>query len=58
MRVICYPPFAQSDPTGRNNNYFVDVTGVYPLQDGWRESYVNAPLTIGPVIAAGRSSCQ
>jgi hypothetical protein len=57
VRVICYPPFAETDPTGRNNNYFVDVTGAYPLQPGWRETIVFAPVSLGPVIDAGRSGC-
>lgn|GEM_PF-1053400 len=57
VRVICFPPFAETDPTGRNNNYFVDVTGTYPLQPGWRETIVFAPVSIGPVIDAGRSGC-
>ncbi len=56
-RVICYPPFAQTDPTGKNNNYFVDVTGEYPLQPGWRETTIYAPTSIGPVLEAGRNSC-
>jgi len=57
VRIICYPPFAEADPTGKNDNYFVDVTGAYPLQDGWRETTVFAPVSIGPVIAAGRNGC-
>jgi cytoskeleton protein RodZ len=57
VRVICYPPFAENDPTGKNNNYFVDVSGAYPLQPGWRETTVYAPVSIGPVIEAGRNSC-
>ncbi len=57
VRVICFPPFAEADPTGKNNNYFVDVTGAYPLQAGWRETTVYAPVSIGPVIEAGRNSC-
>lgn len=57
VRVICFPPFAETDPTGKNNNYFVDVTGSYPLQTGWRETTVYAPVSIGPVIEAGRNSC-
>ena len=57
VRVVCYPPFAEADPTGKNNNYFVDVTGAYPLQSGWREVTIYAPVSIGPVIEAGRNGC-
>lgn len=57
VRVICFPPFAETAPSGRNDNYFVDVTGVYPLQPGWREIYVEAPTSLGPVIDAGRRGC-
>lgn len=57
VRILCFPPFAETDPQGRNDNYFVDVTGVYPIQPGWREIYVEAPTSLGPVINAGRSGC-
>jgi len=57
VRVVCFPPFAETDPTGKNNNYFVDVTGDYPLQPGWRETFVYAPVSVGPVIEAGRNGC-
>jgi cytoskeleton protein RodZ len=54
VRVICFPPFPEP---GKNDNYFVDTTGQYPLQPGWREIFVNAPTSIGPVIEAGRDGC-
>lgn len=57
VRIICFPPFAETAPSGRNDNYFVDVTGAYPLQPGWREIYVDAPTSLGPVIDAGRRGC-
>ena len=53
-RVICFPPFPDAN---KNDNYFVDVTGEYPLQAGWREVFVNAPTSIGPVLEAGRGGC-
>ena len=58
MRVICFPPFGADDPQGFNDNWFVDVSGAYPLQAGWREVTVFAPTSIGPVIKAGQYGCQ
>lgn len=58
VRVICFPPFAETDPTGKNDNYFVDTSGAYPLQSGWREVTVFAPVSLGPVIEAGRGGCR
>ncbi len=58
VRIICFPPFAETAPSGRNDNYFVDVTKAYPLQPGWREIYVEAPTSLGPVIDAGRRGCN
>ncbi|MEO8538984.1 MAG: helix-turn-helix transcriptional regulator [bacterium] len=58
VRILCFPPFAESDPSGKNDNYFVDVTGSYPIQSGWRETTVYAPTSLGPVITAGRSGCR
>lgn len=58
MRVICFPPFGDNDPRGFNDNYFVDVTGAYPLQAGWREVTVYAPISIGPVLNAGQHGCR
>jgi hypothetical protein len=57
VRVICFPPFGSDDPQGFNDNWFVDVTGSYPLQPGWRETTVFAPVSIGPVIKAGQYGC-
>lgn len=58
VRVICYPPFGDNDPRGFNDNYFVDATGAYPLQPGWREVTVYAPISIGPVLNAGQHGCH
>lgn len=58
VRVICFPPFGDNDPRGFNDNYFVDVTGAYPLQAGWREVTVYAPISIGPVLNAGQHGCR
>lgn len=58
VRVICYPPFGEADPRGYNDNYFADVTGSYPLQPGWRETTVSAPVSIGPVINVGQHGCR
>jgi cytoskeleton protein RodZ len=58
VRVICFPPFGNEDPSGTNSNWFADVTGSYPLQPGWREVTVYAPTSIGPVIKAGQYGCQ
>lgn len=58
VRVICFPPFGDNDPRGFNDNYFVDVTGSYPLQAGWREVTVYAPISMGPVLDAGQHGCK
>ena len=58
VRVICFPPFGDNDPRGFNDNYFVDVTGSYPLQAGWREITVYAPISLGPVLNAGQHGCH
>jgi len=58
VRVICFPPFGGDGPSGVNDNYFVDTSGSYPLQSGWREVTVYAPVSLGPVLNAGRHGCQ
>ncbi|PFG73981.1 helix-turn-helix domain-containing protein [Tepidiforma thermophila] len=57
-RVICFPPFPADLGVGSNSNWFVDVSGTYPLQPGWREVYVEYTVSVGPLIAAGQRGCQ
>jgi hypothetical protein len=56
-RVICYPPFPADQGTGTNSNWFVDVSGNYPLQPGWRERWVPYAASLGPLIEAGQYGC-
>jgi len=56
-RVICFPPFPADEGTGFNGNWFVDTSGTYPLQPGWRERYVPYTVSIGPLIEAGQYGC-
>ena len=57
-RVICFPPFPADLGIGSNSNWFVDVSGTYPLQPGWREVYVEYTVSVGPLIKAGQRGCQ
>lgn len=57
-RVICFPPFPQDLGVGTNSNWFVDVSGTYPLQPGWREVYVEYSVSVGPLIEAGQTGCR
>lgn len=57
-RVICFPPFPADLGVGSNSNWFVDVSGTYPLQPGWREVYVEYGVSVGPLIDAGQHGCQ
>ncbi|GIW18523.1 MAG: hypothetical protein KatS3mg064_1680 [Tepidiforma sp.] len=57
-RVICFPPFPADLGIGSNSNWFVDVSGTYPLQPGWREAYVAYEVSVGPLIAVGQRGCE
>lgn len=57
-RIICFPPFPEDQGTGFNSNWFVDTTGSYPLQPGWREQFVPYTVSIGPLIETGQYGCK
>jgi cytoskeleton protein RodZ len=57
VRVVCYPPFPADQGTGTNENWFVDIPQTYPLQPGWKESFVVVTVSVGPIINVGSHGC-
>ncbi len=57
-RVICVPPFPAVPGQSKYEGWFVDVSGTYPLQAGWRQVYVEYGVSVGPLIEAGQRGCE